>query len=105
VRAAASAVAGVLERVAGVWVRLQSRAGFEGKADPPALRKDDNIHAKTKNNTRTARGWESGGSGSGEAEAELGGGFAMAEETEGAEIVEVALAAAFGYGADVVGVP
>jgi hypothetical protein len=35
----------------------------------------------------------------------LGGGFAVAEETEGAEIVEVALAAAFGYGADVVGVP
>jgi hypothetical protein len=36
---------------------------------------------------------------------QLGGGFAVAEETEGAEIVEVALAAAFGYGADVVGVP
>jgi hypothetical protein len=35
----------------------------------------------------------------------LGGGFAVAEETEGAEIVEVALASAFGYGADVVGVP
>ena len=29
----------------------------------------------------------------------------MAEEAEGAEVVEVALAAAFGYGADVVGVP
>jgi hypothetical protein len=29
----------------------------------------------------------------------------VAEETEGAEVVEVALAAAFGYGADVVGVP
>jgi hypothetical protein len=29
----------------------------------------------------------------------------MAEETEGAEVVEVALAAAFGYGTDVVGVP
>jgi hypothetical protein len=40
-----------------------------------------------------------------EAYAELGGGFAVAEEAEGAEIVEVALAAAFGYGADVVGVP
>jgi hypothetical protein len=40
-----------------------------------------------------------------EAGAELGGGFAMAEEAEGAEVVEVALAAAFGYGADVVGVP
>ena len=40
-----------------------------------------------------------------EACAELGGGFAVAEETEGAEVVEVALAAAFGYGADVVGVP
>jgi hypothetical protein len=37
--------------------------------------------------------------------AELGGGFAVAEEAEGAEVVEVALAAAFGYGADVVGVP
>ena len=29
----------------------------------------------------------------------------MAEEAEGAEVVEVALSAAFGYGADVVGVP
>ena len=29
----------------------------------------------------------------------------MAEEAEGAEVVEVALAAAFGYGANVVGVP
>ena len=29
----------------------------------------------------------------------------MAGEAEGAEVVEVALAAAFGYGADVVGVP
>jgi len=37
--------------------------------------------------------------------AELGAGFAVAEEAEGAEVVEVALAAAFGYGADVVGVP
>jgi hypothetical protein len=35
----------------------------------------------------------------------LGGGFAMAEEAEGAEVVEVALAAALGYGAYVVGVP
>ena len=35
----------------------------------------------------------------------MGCGFAMAEEAEGAEVVEVALAAAFGYGADVVGVP
>jgi hypothetical protein len=40
-----------------------------------------------------------------EALPELCGGFAMTEETEGAEIVEVALASAFGYGADVVGVP
>ena len=40
-----------------------------------------------------------------EAGAELGGGFAVAEETEGAEIVEIALAAAFGYRANVVGVP
>ena len=35
----------------------------------------------------------------------MGGGFAVAEEAEGAEVVEVALAASFGYGADVVGVP
>jgi hypothetical protein len=35
----------------------------------------------------------------------LGGGFAVAEQTEGAEVVEVTLAAAFGYGADVVSVP
>jgi hypothetical protein len=40
-----------------------------------------------------------------EAGAELGGGFAVAEEAEGAEVVEVALAAAFGYRPDVVGVP
>ena len=33
------------------------------------------------------------------------GGFAVAGEAEGAQVVEVALAAAFGYGADVVGVP
>jgi hypothetical protein len=36
---------------------------------------------------------------------ELCGGFAVAEQAERAEVVEVALAAAFGYGADVVGVP
>jgi hypothetical protein len=49
----------------------------------------------------------SGGLGAGEAEAgtELGGGFAVTEDAEGAEVVEVALAAAFGHGADVVGVP
>jgi hypothetical protein len=35
----------------------------------------------------------------------LGGGFAVAEEAEGAEVVEVALAAAFGDWANVVGVP
>jgi hypothetical protein len=35
----------------------------------------------------------------------LGGGFAVTEEAEGAEIVEVALAASFGDGANVVGVP
>jgi hypothetical protein len=39
------------------------------------------------------------------AHTEVGGGFAVAEETEGTEVVEVALAAAFGYGEDVVGVP
>jgi len=36
---------------------------------------------------------------------ELSRGFAVAEEAEGAEVVEVALASAFGHGADVVGVP
>ena len=45
------------------------------------------------------------GSSGGEAGAELGGGFAVAEEAEGAEVVEIALATAFGYGTDVVGVP
>lgn len=35
----------------------------------------------------------------------LRGCFAMAEEAEGAEIVEITLAAAFGYREDVVGVP
>jgi hypothetical protein len=40
-----------------------------------------------------------------ESGAELGGGFAVAEEAEGAEIVEVALASAFSYGADMVRIP
>ena len=40
-----------------------------------------------------------------EAGAELGGGFAVAEETEGAEVVEIALASALGDWEDVVGVP
>ena len=40
-----------------------------------------------------------------EAKAELGGGFAVAGQAEGAEVVEVALASAFGYGANVVGIP
>jgi hypothetical protein len=40
-----------------------------------------------------------------EAHAKAEGSFAVAEEAEGSEVVEVALAAAFGYGADVVGVP
>jgi hypothetical protein len=40
-----------------------------------------------------------------EAEAEPRGGFAVAEETEGSEVVEVALASAFGYGTNVVGIP
>jgi hypothetical protein len=35
----------------------------------------------------------------------LCGGFAVAEEAESAKVVEVALASAFSYGADVVGVP
>ena len=35
----------------------------------------------------------------------MGGGFAMAEEAESAEVVQVALASSFGYGADVVGIP
>ena len=37
--------------------------------------------------------------------AKLGCGFAMAEDAEGAEIVEVALTSAFGYWANVVGIP
>jgi hypothetical protein len=41
----------------------------------------------------------------GKALAELGGGFAVTEEAEGAQVVEVALAAAFGHGTDVVGIP
>ncbi len=40
-----------------------------------------------------------------EAETKLGGSFAVAGETKGAEIVQVALASAFGDGADVVGIP
>ena len=43
--------------------------------------------------------------GAAQADAELGCGFAVAKEAEGAEVIEVALAAAFGYGADVIGVP
>ena len=35
----------------------------------------------------------------------MGGGFTVAEETESAEVVEVALTSAFGYGANVVGIP
>ena len=35
----------------------------------------------------------------------MGGGFAVTEEAEGAEVVEVALAATFGYGTDVIGIP
>jgi len=48
--------------------------------------------------------WASG-VGEAQALAELGGGFAVAEEAEGAEVVEVALAAAFGDWTDVVSVP
>jgi hypothetical protein len=43
--------------------------------------------------------------GAAEALAELGGGLAVAGDAEGAEVVEVALAAAFDDGEDVVGVP
>jgi hypothetical protein len=46
-----------------------------------------------------------GGGCASEAEAELGSDFAVARDAEGAEVVEVALASTFGYGADVVGVP
>jgi hypothetical protein len=49
--------------------------------------------------------WGSGRAGEAEAGAELGGGFAVAEKAKSAEVVEVALATALGYGADVVGVP
>ena len=48
--------------------------------------------------------WASG-VGEAQALAELGGGFAVAEEAEGAEVVEVALAAAFGDWTNVVSVP
>jgi hypothetical protein len=41
----------------------------------------------------------------GQALAKLGSGFAVAEQAEGAEVVEVALAAAFGDGADMVSIP
>jgi hypothetical protein len=41
----------------------------------------------------------------GEALAELGSGFAMAEEAEGSEVIEIALTSPFSYRADVVGVP
>jgi hypothetical protein len=34
--------------MAGVWVRLQFGAGSKEKADPPALRKDNNKNAKAK---------------------------------------------------------
>ena len=44
-------------------------------------------------------------SGLDQAGAKLGGGFTVAKEAEGADVVEVALTSAFGYGADVVGVP
>lgn len=40
-----------------------------------------------------------------EAAGEVCGGFAVARKAEGAEILEIALAAAFGDGANVVGVP
>ena len=40
-----------------------------------------------------------------EALAELGGGVPVAEEAKSAEVVEVGLAAAFGYWANVVGIP
>ena len=35
----------------------------------------------------------------------MGGGFAVAEQAQRAKVVEIALAPAFGYGADMVGVP
>ena len=41
----------------------------------------------------------------GETLAELRGDLAVAGNAEGAEVIEVALAAAFGYGEDVIGVP
>ena len=43
--------------------------------------------------------------GGGETGAQGGGSFAVAEEAEGTEVVEIALAAAFGYGADVICIP
>jgi hypothetical protein len=69
-----------------------------------AALRNDNKKAR-QNDTRIAETGGSGSAGEAQAGAEFGGGFAVAEEAEGAEIVEVALAAAFSYGADVVGVP
>ena len=46
-----------------------------------------------------------GRTGEAESGAKLCGGFAVAEKTEGAQVVQIALTAAFGYRADVVGVP
>lgn len=79
-------MAGVLENAREIWVRLQKKS-----------RSSAALRMMT---TKSLRG-----SGKAEAGAELSGGFAVAEEAEGAEVQEVALASAFGYGADVVGVP
>ena len=37
--------------------------------------------------------------------AELGSGFAVAEQAERADVVQIALSSAFGYGKDVIGIP
>jgi hypothetical protein len=47
----------------------------------------------------------SGCPGKAEARAQASCGFAVTEKAEGAEIVEIALASAFGYGEDMVGIP
>ena len=54
---------------------------------------------------RAARRPGSGGGGEAEAAAQVRCHFAMARQAEGAEVIDIALAAALGYRQDVIGVP
>ena len=99
-------MAGVLDDAPEVWVSAGvGVVAQQQKQILPRCRKEDN--QKYKSNAKTADDGGSGDAGPGatEAAAELGGGFAVTEETESTEIIEVALATAFAYGADVVGIP